>query len=181
MRVECRVFPFLQREAVLQRPSSLEVILAAPLPLDRASLVAVDRRLEEVRRLSDVQLPRARVSRPHRWEAPPTVQPPLWASQLSALNMEGVLGTPERMFSVLLGDSGPQIETDPLFKGRHQIPHRETGHPSSRLRDLPAGGCGAGRAGTKSGPNAFLLTLRLNLAPNPKSLSRMGLLCHNYY
>lgn len=49
MRVECRVFPFLQREAVLQRPSSSEVILAAPLPLDRASLVAVDRRLEEVR------------------------------------------------------------------------------------------------------------------------------------
>lgn len=64
MRVECRVFPFLQRGALLQYPSSSEVILAAPLPLNRASLVAVDRRLEEVRRLSDVQLPRARVSRP---------------------------------------------------------------------------------------------------------------------
>lgn len=64
MRVECRVFPFLQREALLQRPSSLEVILATPLPLNRASLVAVDRKIEEVTRLSDVQRPRARVSRP---------------------------------------------------------------------------------------------------------------------
>lgn len=63
MRVECRVFPFLQRGALLQYPSSSEVILAAPLPLNRASLVAVDRRLE-VRRLSDMQLPRARVSCP---------------------------------------------------------------------------------------------------------------------
>lgn len=63
MREECRVFPFVQREALLQRPSSLEVVLASsPSPLDRASLVAVDRRLEEVRRLSDVQLPPERVS-----------------------------------------------------------------------------------------------------------------------
>lgn len=146
MRVECRVFPFLQRGALLQYPSSSEVILAAPLPLNRASLVAVDRRLEEVRWLSDVQLPRARVSRPPLMGSPShsAASPPGMASQSSALNMEGVLGTPGRMFSVLLGDSGPQIETDPLFKGRHQIPHRETGHPSPRLGDLPARGCGAG-------------------------------------
>lgn len=35
MGVECGVFPLLQREAPLQCLSSLEVILAVPLPLDR--------------------------------------------------------------------------------------------------------------------------------------------------
>lgn len=69
----------------------------------------------------------------------------------------------------------------PTFKGRHQILHREMGHSSPRHRDLPGRGCGAGPAGTETSPNAFLLTLGLNLVPNPKSLFQMGLLCHNYY
>lgn len=66
----------------------------------------------------------------HNWEAPPAaVQTPLGVLKPSAaLNIEGVLGALGTMFSVPLGDSGPQMETDPLFKGRHQIPHRATDH-----------------------------------------------------
>lgn len=43
-------------------------------------------------------------------------------NHLRPLNMEDVLDASGRIFSVPLGDSGPQIETDPFLKGRHQIP-----------------------------------------------------------
>lgn len=131
MGLECGVFPLLQRQAPQQCPSSLGVILAICLPgqntLPCADLVALERRLEELRWFSDVQLPCARDSHPPQLGSPSSRSPDSPRTEPSAaLNIEGVLGALGRMFSVSLGDSGPQMETDPLFKGRHQIPHKAT-------------------------------------------------------
>lgn len=79
--------------------------------------------------------------------------------------MEDALSKPGRFFSVPLGDSGPRIKTDTLFKGRHQIPKQAT--PCKDTGTCQKEAAGLGELELKTGPNAFLLTLGLNFVPNP--------------
>lgn len=44
------------------------------------------------------------------------------------------MSTPGSIFSVPLGDLGPRIETDPLFKGRHQIPNQGNWPPLAKAQ-----------------------------------------------